>query len=72
MYRFSTGVTGLCYVGISLGFLLATFLGVHIANVTYAQVRRSPFIPSSISPRFWRGVSQLLARFFAEALCLVS
>ena len=38
IYGFSIGVSGLCYIGLGLGFLLATIFGASFADRVYLTV----------------------------------
>lgn len=38
-YGFSPGIEGLCYIGLGLGFVLATVIGASVADKVYREVR---------------------------------
>lgn len=38
-YGFSPGIEGLCYIGLGLGFVLATVIGASVADKVYHEVR---------------------------------
>lgn len=38
VYHFSAGISGLCYIGLGLGFLLATIFGASFADKVYHTV----------------------------------
>ncbi|KAG2132064.1 major facilitator superfamily domain-containing protein [Suillus clintonianus] len=38
VYHFSTGVSGLAYIGVGVGFLSATILGAKLSNMTYTYL----------------------------------
>ena len=40
-YGFSIGVSGLCYIGLGLGFFLATIFGASFADRVYLNVRNT-------------------------------
>lgn len=39
-YGFSPGIEGLCYIGLGLGFVLATIIGASVADKVYHAVRK--------------------------------
>jgi hypothetical protein len=41
IYHFSTGVGGLAYIGLGVGFLSATVFGANISNQIYTNVSLS-------------------------------
>jgi uncharacterized membrane protein len=41
IYHFSTGVGGLAYIGLGVGFVSATIFGAKISNKIYTTVSRS-------------------------------
>lgn len=41
IYHFSVGVSGLAYIGLGLGFFLATVFGAKISDQIYLGVRAS-------------------------------
>jgi hypothetical protein len=47
VYGFSPGIEGLCYIGLGLGFMVATVIGASIADKMYLTVRLSFFSPYS-------------------------
>lgn len=42
-YGFKAGVGGLAYLGLGVGFLLATAVGAKVGNGIYLKVRRRSF-----------------------------
>ena len=47
IYGFGTGIGGLVYLGLGIGFLLATIFGARFADQVYLHV--SPYAPPSLS-----------------------
>lgn len=43
IYNFSTGVGGLAYIGLGVGFVSATIFGAKISDKIYARVSSSTF-----------------------------
>ena len=43
VYGFSSGITGLMYLGFGIGFLLATIFGATFSNTVYNKVSFSAF-----------------------------
>lgn len=41
IYHFSTGVGGLAYIGLGVGFITATIFGAKISNKIYTRVSQS-------------------------------
>jgi len=60
VYHFGTGIAGLAYLGVGIGFTVASFVGGHYGNKMYREVRFLSFQASSIECTPGRG--QLAAR----------
>lgn len=53
IYGFSAGISGLCYIGLGIGFFAATFFGASYADKIYLYVRASTTISlDAVSPVF--------------------
>jgi len=46
IYHFNTGIGGLAYIGIGLGFLSATIFGAKLSDKLYLYVCHNCFLPS--------------------------
>lgn len=45
VYHFSEGISGVCYLGLGLGFMSATIFGASFADKVYLNVRTLADVP---------------------------
>ena len=73
VYGFSSGSTGLTYLGLGIGFILATGLGGHYGNTVYLHVRRSFFVTAAwtLKPVYCSSYRRITASPNPSTVCLL-